>query len=332
MNQTELHHEINKRLTLNWLIQGAAQHAGMTAHHLVRDELDAIHPKLLRLYDQFALMSLLQYWHFDMVLIMGWPTWFWRRAASSRRHPFFNHPVLSRHGGMLAATAKQRAVERCKEKGVWNIPVLFMLQTIYVFVRTRNLESSYSEQLIELAKKVTAMVWGIPTNRLHGALTTNVAFGKLSMPRSIRGCFMRLLAMGYGGVLRGNGELKVVANAANWWILVHELVKGTAELICLHGLNNLSDETYKHVVRQTDRIEFEPWMLQSGAELWRRLLALLPEGRPLAEMLMHLARLPAKSLECLMLAVIEQPEWARELLAGLGASDTEEDMAEWDSW
>ena len=50
---------------------------------------------------------------------------------------------------------------------------------------------------------------------------------------------------------------------------------------------------------------------------------MLPKGRPLAELLMHLARLPARSLETLMLAVIEQPPWARELLAGLGASDAE---------
>ena len=39
--------------------------------------------------------------------------------------------------------------------------------------------------------------------------------------------------------------------------------------------------------------------------------------RPVAEMLMHLARLPAKSLESLMLAVIEQPQWDVPLLAEL---------------
>ena len=38
MIDAELRGEINKRLTLNWLIQGAAQHAGMTFHHLVRDD------------------------------------------------------------------------------------------------------------------------------------------------------------------------------------------------------------------------------------------------------------------------------------------------------
>jgi len=38
---------------------------------------------------------------------------------------------------------------------------------------------------------------------------------------------------------------------------------------------------------------------------------------------MHLARLPARSLETLILAVLEQPDWARELLVGLGGPDTD---------
>jgi hypothetical protein len=105
--------------------------------------------------------------------------------------------------------------------------------------------------------------------------------------------------------------------------MAKELVKGTAELICLHGLNELADQTYQQVMSAADGIHFEPWMLQTGGELWRRVLAVLPSRRPLAEMLMHLARLPARALETLMLAVLEQPDWARELLAGLGASDAE---------
>src|SRR5713226_5274533 len=88
--------EIQKRLTLNWLIQGAAQHAGMTFHHLVRDELDALDPRLLLLYDQYALINLLQYWHAEGALLLGWPPRFWRSAASDPRHPFFAHPLLSR--------------------------------------------------------------------------------------------------------------------------------------------------------------------------------------------------------------------------------------------
>src|SRR6187397_1999 len=95
--------EVNKRLTLNWLIQGAAEHAGMTIHHLVRDELVAIDPRLIDLYDQFALISRLQYWSSEFILRLGWPPRFWRRAATDPRHPFYRHLLLSRYGGMLAA-------------------------------------------------------------------------------------------------------------------------------------------------------------------------------------------------------------------------------------
>ena len=59
-------------------------------------------------------------------------------------------------------------------------------------------------------------------------------------------------------------------------------------------------------------------MLQTGGELWRRLSAVIPEGRPLAEVLMHFARLPPNSLESLILAVIERPEVARQLFERLG--------------
>jgi hypothetical protein len=67
--------QIQKRLALNWLIQGAAQHAGMTFHHLVRDELNAISPKLLHFYDQYALINLLQYWQPEAKLLLGSLKW-----------------------------------------------------------------------------------------------------------------------------------------------------------------------------------------------------------------------------------------------------------------
>jgi len=321
MSPTEVRHEINKRLTLNWLIQGAAQHAGMTCHHLVRDELDALHPNLLRLYDQYALINLLQYWRFEAAVLMGWPPRFWKRAASKPSHPFFGHPLLSRYGGTLAAAAKQRAIERAKEKGLTRLPVLCGLQVARVIVRLQTLEAGHSQRLIELAKRTTAMVWGIPTDRLDARLTTSVAFGTLRTPQTLRGRMLRGLAVGYGGVMHRDGALQVVARGTNWYLLAKELVKGTAELICLHGLNHLGDDAYEQVMHHADRIEFEPWMLQTGGELWRRLLAVLPDGHSLADMLMHLARLPAPALERLMLAVIEQPECARELLRELGTSD-----------
>jgi hypothetical protein len=319
----ELRDLINQRLTLNLLIQGSAQHAFLTSHYLVRDELNAIDSALLPLYDKLALAGFVQYWC-DYVIVAGWPPRFWRRAARKKRHPFYHHPLLSRHGGMLAQSARQRAVERCREKGVTRIFGLHSLQLTWLVGRIRVKERGHLPALIELAKRTTQMVWGISPEQLDGAITRQVAFGELSWPKTYTAMMQRVGAAGFGGVLRDGEKLKVVAKAWVWPLLSHELVKGTVELICMHGLSGWDDATYAAVMKAADRIEHEPWMLQAGSELWRRLLPLLPDDRPLAQVIMHLARLPAQSLESLMLAVIEQPDWAKEMLAALGAGDDEE--------
>jgi hypothetical protein len=321
MNDVDLADEINKRFTLNWLIQGAAQHAGMTFHHLVRDELDALDPRLLRLYDQYALINLLQYWNVDAIVLFGWPPRFWKRAGSKRRHPFFNHPLLSKFGGMLAAAGKQRAIERSKEKGITRVPLLFSFQALFLIARLRALEAPHRRRLVELAKRSAASIWGVPIERLDGDLDKDFSFGTRIRIRNARAAFMRTAIVGLGGVVKRGDTLQVVGRGTNWQLLTKELVKGTAELICMHGINELSDDIYRSVMDAADRIEFEPWMLQTGGELWRRLLAVVPERRPIAKVLMHLARLPANSLQSLVRAVIEQPEWAREILASSGDKD-----------
>jgi hypothetical protein len=58
-------------------------------------------------------------------------------------------------------------------------------------------------------------------------------------------------------------------------------------------------------------------MLQSGGELWRRLLAALPDERPIAHVLMRLSRVPAGVLESVLGQVIEQSEAAPHRLAAL---------------
>src|SRR5690349_4869155 len=141
MTEQALRDEINKRFTLNWLIQGASEHAGLTLHHLVRDELNALDPELMRLYDRFALLAVLQYWQRDSILLLGWPPRFWKRAASRRNHPFFGHPLLSRHGGMFAESARRRAMARAKEKGLAHYPLAFSLQTFFCVTRLRKLEA-----------------------------------------------------------------------------------------------------------------------------------------------------------------------------------------------
>jgi hypothetical protein len=322
-----LRDEINKRLSLNLLIQGAASHAGLTLQHLVRDELDALHPKLVRLYDQYALMIHLQFWKaWESALLLGRPARFFRRAASDPQHPFHHYPLLARHGEELAEAVHQRCAERWRKLKLWPIP--FSWHLIKVMFQLAWKESGHTERLADIAKQAAVQVWGIPASKLEVEITQgNVAFGNLSKPRTFAGRLFRFGAVGYGGVIRRADGVAVLAKGNNWWLVASELVKGTAELICLHGLNSLSDESYQHVIAGADGIDFEPWMIQTGAELWRRLLTLLPPGRPVAEMLMHLARLPARSLDSLMLAVLEDPTWARELLTGLGVPEPDN---EWD--
>ena len=310
--------QIQKRLTLNWLIQGAAQHAGMTFHHLVRDELNAIRPKLLHFYDQYALINLLQYWQLEAMLLLGSPRRFWRQAAARANHPFYQHPLLSRYGGMLAEFSRQRGLERCKEKGFTQLPIAFSFQTLWVIQRLSMLEAPHRFELAQLGKRTACMVWGIPPERIDGQLTPRVVIPKDFPPaRTGRGAVFRAGIVGLGGVVRRNDQLTVVARGTNWQLLAKELVKGTAELICLHGLNTLSDDTYRRVIDITDRVDHEPWMLQSGGELWRRLLAAVPNGFSIAHVLMHLARLPAEALQSIIADVITESESASRRLADL---------------
>ncbi len=322
MIDQNLRDQINKRFTLNWLIQGAAQHAGMTFHHLVRDELNALDPILLRLYDQYALINLLQYWNLDAVVLFGWPPRFWKRAVSKRSHPFFSHPLLSKFGGMLAADGRQRAVERASDKGVTRKPILFSIQVASLVARLRMVEMPHRLRLVELAKKCTSEIWRIPINRLDGDLCKPAPFGTPIRIRNFKAALFRGSVVGLGGVVQQGDSLQVVGKGTNWQLLTKELVKGTAELICLHGLCDLSDDIYSKVMDAADRIEYEPWMLQTGGELWRRFLAVIPEGQPVAEILMHMSRLPPNSLQSLVQAVIERPDWAKELLANLQIAES----------
>lgn len=320
MSDEQLHVEIQiqKRLTLNWLIQGAAQHAGMTFHHLVRDELKAISPKLLHFYDQYALINLLQYWQPEAKLLLGSPKRFWRRAATHADHPFYRHPLLPRYGGMLAEISRQRGLDRCGEKGFTRLPIVFSFQTAWVIQRLSMLEAPHRFELAQLGERTATMVWGIPPERIDGQLTSQVVIPSDFPPsKTLRGAAFRAGIVGLGGVVRRGDQLMVVARGTNWQLLAKELVKGTAELICLHGLNTLSDDTYRRVIDITDRVDHEPWMLQSGGELWRRLLLALPDKCSIARVLMHLARLPAEALQSIIGDVITESASAPRRLADL---------------
>lgn len=57
--------EINKRITMNALTQGAAVHNMMTMHRLVESELNALNPQLLEAYDKLSSGTEHTYWLMD---------------------------------------------------------------------------------------------------------------------------------------------------------------------------------------------------------------------------------------------------------------------------
>lgn len=61
----ELQKQINKRITLNTLTQGAALHQMQSMHHLVREKLTAIDPRLPALYDKLSKATHKLYWQID---------------------------------------------------------------------------------------------------------------------------------------------------------------------------------------------------------------------------------------------------------------------------
>jgi hypothetical protein len=249
---------------------------------------------------------------------MGRPQRFWNRALSNPAHPFFGHPLLSTYGGMLAEASKQHALNRCREKGYSMLPLLFSFRAVTLIKRIRTLEVPFRPDLVGLAKQTAATIWGIPCERFDAELSKEMPIpAHQFQANNLQAQHLRSCVIGYSYIARMERPLIVSATGVSWQMLTKELVKGTAELICLHGLSQLQDCTYRRVIESADRLEFEPWLLQSGGELWRRLLAKVPDNCSIAHVLMHLARLPAEALQSIITDVIEESESASRRLAAM---------------
>lgn len=62
---------VHMRATMNMLSQGAAVHQMMTLHHMVKDALDQIDPRLVQLYDKLSAGSMHNYWFWNIQNIVG---------------------------------------------------------------------------------------------------------------------------------------------------------------------------------------------------------------------------------------------------------------------
>lgn len=91
---------------------------------------------------------------------------------------------------------------------------------------------------------------------------------------------------------------KVVANARSFPVLCQELVKGSMETICMHGLEGISKEDLQKIYHFADAIKDEPRYIQIGSHVWRNVLELrkkLQIGIP--ELVMKIALLEVDEIE-----------------------------------
>ncbi|MCA9132206.1 MAG: hypothetical protein KDA45_03595 [Planctomycetales bacterium] len=309
--------QINKRLTLNLLIQGAAAHTFVSASHVVEAELEQLRPGLTQLYNRVAISGQLNYCIGENALMFGRPNRWWGFSPVPQT-PFRQHRLLARYGNSLAREETRHLRQRARGKGLCTWPLFHWFQFMGLMAKVTWQEKGLALPLTRIAVTAASRIWDIPEQRLDAALTMQPAFGHLQRPRTRLGRMCRQGVIGYGGVERREGRFVVMARAWVFPILLHELVKGIVELICLHGLGDLDESVYRAVTEEADQLEYEAWLLQAGPAMWRRLLAVAPRGQSLAHTVMSIAQLQPQRLEDLMLMVIEQPQQAAVALTKLG--------------
>jgi hypothetical protein len=320
-DSTHVERQLRKRFVLNLYIQGAAAHTWLTAHHLVRDELESLDPGIVEAYDKLAACLHLCQWQSDVFLFLGRPSRFWK-GVDKPANPFSRQPIFRKYGRMLSEVSWEKARERSRVVGTATMPVFHYAQSLWMVWRVIKREYANKTQLERLCIEATEQIWGIDPARIRAKLTRHVAFGNLQTPRTAAGKLMRGAAAGYSGVVRDGQHLLVEARGWAFPLLAHELTKGTAELVCLHGLNQLDDQTFRQITGEADQIELEMWMMQAGGEIWRRFLSVIPRGTGndrnlLASSLMHVALMEPETLEDFTSDVIEHPATARATLADL---------------
>lgn len=309
----ELRHLVNKRLSLNILIQGAASHVHLSAHHGVKEKLDAIDPTLVELYDQTIAGATLAYWDGLIRIVYGRGIKFWSKL-DHRKNPFFHHRFLRRHGKSLATIAYQSAVERAQKKQMPASCMALERKLAEVALEVMAREAHSQRALEPIAKDACLQVIDIPRRLLNAEITRVPKWGTVREPKTVRGRFLLKAMVGWGGVDKIDGELQVVAKAIFWPLLVHELVKGSMELICLHGINDVSDDEYQVVMDQTEHVEYEVPMIQIGPAIYQAFLKVLPRPNSLAESTMVLSQMEPIEFEEFLFEMIEAPETAKNIL------------------
>ncbi|MEM9943717.1 MAG: hypothetical protein AAF939_19295 [Planctomycetota bacterium] len=307
---------VNKRLTMNMFIQGAATEAFIKAHRSVETEIETIEPELLPLYDKMMVSMHLGYWVGSLPLIMGNPVKYFRRLERPG-NPFRYHRFMLQHGEKIASEARDQVFAEAEQMGLATIGWKNEWAQLQFVCKALELEAPHQLELETIAKNLCVDMYGIDFQLLNGELTTEPEVGEVRTPQSWSGKLIKRCMIGWSNVQRNDGQLQVFAKAWMWPFLLHELVKGTVELICLHGMTSLLDEEFELVMDETEHVEYEIPMLQIGGAFYRRFQAVIPAEIPIAESLMHVAQMPALILDEFLDEMMTSPNRATDRLRSI---------------
>jgi hypothetical protein len=112
----------------------------------------------------------------------------------------------------------------------------------------------------------------------------------------------------------GQEEPHVEAAGLCFPLLCHELTKGVMELLTMDYLSEYSEPELKAIYDKSESLVDEFWEVQAGSELWKRLLATLPTGTQISDVVHALSKLPPDELHILLSEVIRGLPVAKQRL------------------
>ena len=158
----------------------------------------------------------------------------------------------------------------------------------------------------------------------------------------------QMKAMGQsGGNIAGREDVDrqtdpptIKARAVNFPVLIHELIKGTLELVAIQGRprdEEGNEEDFSDIEESEDTLEKEMWDLRLGPAIWDRIRSTFPEDvltdetKGIIQLMVfqHIFKKPAKEFLVFMKEVVSKSENGNRLMETLVRA-IEEDINNYD--
>ncbi len=322
-----LRREIAKRHLLNHLAQGASLRIGAQSASLL--EPYGLPPRLLHLSSTVGvLIGLDQLEGFAPHHPFGAHPGLTWRAVARGNHPFSASEVLRRHGRALADASHDELSGYAETFGVKRRPFgkRHNFKALPLIKEARSIEAPRRAGLEQIATAAIEQEFGLSRMRMSATLLEVFAAGQgfsdAPKPAGLRAKMEMSGTVGWSRVqFFDDGSSPIVeARGLTMALLLHELTKGTVELIACHGLAGIDDQMYREVLGATDGIMLERPALQAGLALYGLWQACLPPDVSVADGLCRLAIASPDIVEATLMAAIEDPPSARQIMSNLAAA------------